>query len=201
MLENLIPMILRSDYDSFKIHPYRGCGSLPKGLKPNQAPEKRALLNQLPRLLEGYGKQYQNFNSDNVVIVVCDLDQRDPSSFLTELNSVADSCAHSPQVRFCLAVEEGEAWLLGDWSAVKRAYPKAKEKIFNKYQNDSICGTWELLADIIYSGGAAKLKKQGPMIIGRTKYEWAEKITPLMDISNNKSPSFNYFKSTLESFM
>ena len=39
------------------------------------------------------------------------------------------------------------------------------------------------------------------MIIGRTKYEWAEKITPLMDISNNKSPSFNYFKSTLESFM
>lgn len=198
MLEKLIPKILCGDNDSYKIHQYRGCGSLPPKSKSNQPPEKRALLNQLPRILNGYGNQYQNNYNDNVVIVVCDLDDRDKASFLSELNTVSESCHNQPQVRFCLAIEEGEAWLLGDWNAIKKAYPKAKEKVFSKYQNDSICGTWEKLADIVYAGGSSKLKKQGYAVVGQTKCEWAELITPWMDVSNNKSPSFNYFKSALE---
>ena len=52
---------------------------------------------------------------------------------------------------------------------------------------------------MIYPGGAKKLKKLGHAVEGATKFEWAEKISPFMDISNNKSPSFNDFKSTLES--
>ena len=197
MLDKLIPKILGGDND-YKIHSYKGCGSLPPKSKSNQPPEKRALLNQLPRLLNGYGNQYRNNTKDNVVIVVCDLDKRDKSSFLSELNTVLQSCQYPPQVRFCLAIEEGEAWLLGDWNAIKKAYPKAKDKIFSKYQNDSICDTWEKLADVVYSGGSSKLKKQGFAVIGQTKCEWAENISQWMDVSNNKSPSFNYFKSTLE---
>ena len=112
---------------------------------------------------------FDNNYNDNVVIVVCDLDDRDKASFLSELNTVSESCHNQPQVRFCLAIEEGEAWLLGDWNAIKKAYPKAKEKVFSKYQNDSICGTWEKLADIVYAGGSSKLKKQGYAVVGQTK--------------------------------
>ena len=65
------------------------------------------------------------------------------------------------------------------------------------YQNDSICGTWEKLADAIHPEGSLKLKKTGWQYIGKIKSEWAEKITKFMDVENNKSPSFCYFRDTL----
>jgi len=37
--------------------------------------------------------------------------------------------------------------------------------------------------------------------IGKAKTEWAQKICPYMDINNNRSPSFNYFKDKLYEFM
>ena len=33
--------------------------------------------------------------------------------------------------------------------------------------------------------------------IGMEKFQWAENITPHMDVDNNKSPSFVYFRDTL----
>lgn len=204
MLEHIIPKIIGTDSkNTFRIHRYRGCGSLPTGLKVKQAADKGALLNQLPKLLIGYSMAFQDCIADNAIIVVCDLDARNKEVFLSELNKKRDDAlalfASSLNVRFCLAIEEGESWFLGDWNAIKKAYPAAKANIFSKYKNDSICGTWEKLADMIYPGGAKKLKKLGHAVEGATKFEWAEKISPFMDISNNKSPSFNDFKSTLES--
>ena len=73
--------------------------------------------------------------------------------FLEEMNEVLDSCDPKPQACFCLAIEEGEAWFLGDIPAIKQAYPKAKDTVLNRYVNDSICGTWELLADAVFPGG------------------------------------------------
>ena len=73
--------------------------------------------------------------------------------------------------------------------------PKAVNLI--GYQNDSICDTWELLADAIYPGGSKKLKEEGWQAVGKKKLEWAERITPNMDINNNKSPSFCYFRDKL----
>ena len=56
----------------------------------------------------------------------------------------------------------------------------------------------EKLADAIYKGGCSKLKKEGWPEIGIQKYEWAEKIGPLMDVDNNQSKSFQVFRDGLK---
>lgn len=94
---------------------------------------------------------------------------------------------------FCIAVEEMEAWLLGDREALKTAYPKAKDGVLKSYSQDSICGTWELLADTIYSGGYKALKKHPYNVIGKVKAEWTENIGKYMVPERNISPSFQYF--------
>lgn len=84
---------------------------------------------------------------------------------------------------------------LGDLAAIKAAYPQARNNVLNSYINDSICGTWELLADAIYPGGSISLKNKGWHGIGKEKSDWSEKITPHMDVENNASPSFCYFRT------
>jgi hypothetical protein len=77
---------------------------------------------------------------------------------------------------------------LGDTNAIKTAYPKAQQKILNKYVQDTICGTWELLNEAINPNKD----------IRPSKIEWAEKITPYIVIEENKSPSFQYFVKTVK---
>ena len=43
------------------------------------------------------------------------------------------------------AIEESEAWLLGDREALIAAYPDINLEILDTYVQDSQCGTWELL--------------------------------------------------------
>lgn len=196
-LEILMPKIIGKH--TFKLHFYKGIGHIPKNLKSHTDVSKRVLLNQLPRLLRGFGKTFANYppNFPAVLIVVCDLDKKCLKTFLGELCTVLNSCNPKPETRFCLAIEEGEAWLFGDIPAIKAAYPNAIDNVLNSYQNDSICGTWERLADAIFAGGAQALKKKSWRAKGKIKYEWAIKITPYMDINNNKSPSFCYFRDKI----
>jgi hypothetical protein len=91
---------------------------------------------------------------------------------------------------FRLAIEEIEAWYFGDREALLKAYPGAKKKILDDYEQDSRCGTWELLADAIYPGGATAIKKAGWPLPGQVKHEWANKIGPHMAAKRNNSPSF-----------
>ena len=56
------------------------------------------------------------------------------------------ACDPQPETRFCIAIEEGEAWLLGDYQAVEAAYPSVDWNVLRGYRNDEICGTWERLA-------------------------------------------------------
>ena len=63
--------------------------------------------------------------------------------------------------------------------------------------NDSICGTWEKLADALFSGGARNLQTQGWQAVGKEKAAWAEKIPPHMEVDKNASPSFCYFRDKL----
>ena len=120
-------------------------------------------------MLSGYGNTYSNYpsNFQAVLVVICDLDNECLKSFRQELFSVLNACNPKPETRFCIAIEEGEAWMLGDLAAIKKAYLNANNKILNSYKNDTICGTWELLADAIYVGGAQKLKNQPWNIIGK----------------------------------
>ncbi|NOR46942.1 MAG: hypothetical protein GQ533_02690 [Methanosarcinaceae archaeon] len=198
-LDILIPKII-GDEHSFKVISYKGIGRIPLNLRGSTDPNKRILLDQLPRLLRGYGKTFVNYlpNYPAAVIVVCDLDKKHLGVFMEKLGSVLDTCNPKPETRFCIAIEEGEAWFLGDIPAVKKAYPNAKNTILNAYVNDSICGTWERLADAIYPGGSQKLSAKGYPDIGFEKSAWSKKITPHMDVENNKSQSFRFFSQTLK---
>ena len=162
MLDLLIPKII-GDQHTFKVYPYKGIGKIPKNLISSTDVRKRILLDQLPRLLRGYGKTFASYPPDYLVavIVVCDLDDKCLKAFRQELFAILNACDPKPETRFCIAIEEGEAWLLGDILAIKEAYPNARDNVLRSYENDSICGTWELLADAVFSGGANELKKEG----------------------------------------
>ena len=146
----------------------------------------------LPTLLKVHGKIYENMNA--AIIVVIDLDRKDHNIFKQELMDLLEKLAPKPKAFFAIAIEEGEAWLLGDRDAIKKAYPYAKDSILKKYKQDDICGTWEVLADVIYTGGSAKLIKEGFPVTGIAKCEWAKNIAPHMDIDNNASKSFQVFR-------
>ena len=161
---------------SWRIHPQRG---------------KRRLLDRLPQLLQGYGKSLRHYG---VVVVVVDLDTRDCRAFKQELISVLEACEPRPKALFRIAIEESEAWLLGDRDAVKAAYPGAKTAILDGYVQDSLCGTWAVLADAVYPGGSARLKELSYPYTGTAKCEWAEKIAPRMNVDRNRSKSFQVFR-------
>ena len=195
MLDILIPKII-GDQHSFQVHGYQGIGRIPRNLTSSTDARNRLLLSQLPRLLRAYGNTFSNYpaNYPAAVILVCDLDNRCLKLFREKLFTVLSVCNPKPETRFCIAVEEGEAWLLGDIPAIKAAYPNARDNILNRYNNDSICDTWELLADAVFRGGANRLKDEGWRSVGREKSAWAERIAPHMNVETNTSPSFCYFR-------
>jgi hypothetical protein len=188
MLSQLLPKILGAQGapHTWRIKAYKGVGRIPAGLSVKADPAKRMLLDQLPRLLQGYGKTV----GIDAVVVVLDTDNRECSAFLTELKSLLANCKPAPHTLFRLAIEETEAWYFGDKQSILQAYPRAKRDVIGRYTQDSVCGTWELLADAVYPGGSAAIKKTGWPLPGQIKHEWAEKITPFMDINQNISPSF-----------
>lgn len=53
-LDILVPKIIGDDH-TFNVHPYKGIGRIPKNLGAKGDANKRILLDQLPRLLRGYG--------------------------------------------------------------------------------------------------------------------------------------------------
>jgi hypothetical protein len=198
-LEILIPKIISTEQHTFNIHSYKGIGhKVPKDLKSTSDAKKRILLDLLPKIVQGWGKTLSDSPDYSfVLIVICDLDNRCLSTFRRELLDLVDKCNPKPKTQFCIAIEEGEAWYLGDLAAVREAYPRAKEAVLNSYTNDSICGTWEKLADAVFSGGKQKLSKQGWQEVGKEKSNWANNIAPHMDVDNNLSPSFCYFRDKL----
>lgn len=158
------------------------------------------LLNDLATYLRGFNKSLQHMDAAAIVVVV-DNDDRDTDSFYAELQEVANKNMITLDHVFCIAVEELEAWLLGDESAILAAYPNAKLSSLHSYKQDDICGTWEVLAEVVYKGGVQKLKSNSAFYgeIGKEKCAWARNIGAQMDIHNNKSPSFNRFINALES--
>ena len=198
MLDAIVPSIIGLTH-SFRVHLYKGIGRIPKGLKPGSDASKRILLDQLPRLLRGYGKTFAGYGPDYhaAVVVVCDLDRKCLHNFRQELLGVLNTCRPRPETRFCLAIEEGEAWFLGDRDAILATYPGARVSVLDDYVQDSVCGTWEVLADAVHPGGSAVLIAAGWQAAGAAKSGWAEAISPHMDVEDNRSPSFRYFRDKM----
>jgi hypothetical protein len=202
LLEIILPEIVGPDH-TFRVFCYKGIGRLPTGLNASADPRSRILLAQLPRLLAGYGTTFSHYpdGTKGAVVVVCDLDSRCLSSFRKELLALLNSCDPKPVTIFCFAIEEGEAWLLGDLPAVKSAYDKAKIPVLHGYKSDSVCGTWECLADAVFPGGSHALRAQGWQAIGKEKSIWAAKIGEKMNVESNSSPSFNYLRDKIRSLL
>jgi hypothetical protein len=195
LLAQLLPQILgeHGEPHTWRLKAYKGIGRIPHGLTTKADPAKRILLDQLPRLLQGYGKT----PGIDAVVVVLDTDRRECQAFLQELKSLARNCNPAPHTLFRLAIEEIEAWYLGDRLALLKAFPRANRDVLDRYEQDSVCSTWELLADAIHVGGAAAIKKTGWPLPGQLKHEWAEKIGPFMNLHQNASPSFGKFRDGL----
>lgn len=197
-LDTLVPKIVGEDH-TFTVHPYKGIGHIPKNMRDTQNADKRILLDCLPKLLKGYGKTQAGYPADYLaaVVLVCDLDDKCLKQFRTDLYTILNACHPQPTVRFCFAVEEGEAWFLGDLDAINSAYPGAKADVLTDYDQDSICGTWEVLANAVYRGGVTALSAKCWQAVGAEKTKWAEAIAPRMNVDLNGSPSFKYFRDKL----
>jgi hypothetical protein len=177
---------------TWNIHSYKGIGKIPTTLHSATDARKRILLERLPLILRGYAKT----PGIDAVVVVVDSDRKNCQDFLNELRDLATE-SNRPDTLFRIAIEEVEAWYLGDQAAIQTAYNRAKLTLLTKYEQDTVCGTWELLADVVYPGGVKAVHKVGWPLPGNLKHEWAERIGTHMEISRNSSPSFNKLVSGL----
>lgn len=194
-LSILLPKIL-GDYNqphTWKIHKHRGIGRIPDNPQSRPNPRDPTLLHNLPSKLRAYGNTGR---PDLVVVVLVDLDERPNCVTLKyELVNLLRYCSQKPKYLVRIAIEELEAWFLGDQQAISKAYPQVKQSILNEYIQDSQCGTWEKLADAIYPGGLQALCQHGrrSVRILEQKRIWASRICPFIDVQNNQSPSFQAF--------
>lgn len=187
----------------YTIHSYRGIGCLPKR-KVTSNGKYDQLLNDLPKRMKAIQSYFLGKGiTDAVLIVLIDNDKRKTDELYFELNNLAKRQKLQIDYVFCVAIEEMEAWLLGDFKAIQNAFPAEKDRILSKHSNykqDSICGTWEFLADLVFKGGINDFRKRYPTPndIGRWKVECAKKIGQHLNIRMNNSPSFNRYIGELD---
>ena len=183
----------------WNVKSFSGIGHLQK--KGNVMQQKTGkLLNNLPRYMRGIGKALQKM-PNAALIVVLDNDKRDIQQFRQELEDTAVSNMILCDYVFCVATKEIEAWLLGDTEAIRAAYPNAKMQYIKMYEQDAICETWEVLADMVYPKGLTELRKKAGNAyteIGKAKCEWADRIGRHIHLHENNSPSYQYFINELE---
>lgn len=184
----------------YDIKSYKGIGGFKKG-ETAQNIKSEHLLTDLPKRLRAYNSILTNRENASIFIIV-DNDTRNPEDFKQKLNELSNTHNISIDHVYCIAIEELEAWLLGDIDAIKTAYPKCKLGArYNEYKQDSICGTWEILADMLTKsriGQKSKKENLDYSEIGRLKSEWAKKIGAELNIKENRSPSFQYFIRELD---
>lgn len=182
---------------TWKIHKHRGIGGIPAN--PEALPNRndRTLLHNLPAKLRAYGNEE---DESLVVVVLVDLDDRQSCiDFKNQLVALLNCCDKKPNVLFRIAIEELEAWYLGDTNALRQSYPEAKLEKLADYVQDSQNGTWEILAEIVHPGGLNELHAKGKRspLVREEKVKWAKTIAPYMDVDRNRSPSFCCFRDGL----
>ncbi|SHJ26595.1 protein of unknown function [Hymenobacter daecheongensis DSM 21074] len=158
------------------------------------------LLGQLQPLLQGYRRRLaQPGQQDLRVVVLLDADGVGPRR-LAEMEAKATAAGlltygqatagQEFHVFNALAVQELEAWFLGDREAITAAYPAVRGQHFKGLSKDpdTITDTWERLQQLLQKAGYPAAK---------TKVKWAETITPHLDPARNESASFRYFVAGL----
>jgi len=185
-LRYLVPKIVGADH-SFRIHPFNG---------------KQDLLSKLAQRLRGYARWLPE---NSLIFVLVDRDRDDCHDLkeLLEREALASRLAtltHPDpgggyRVVNRLAIEELEAWFLGDIEALVAAYPRlAKHRSgLARFQRDPDSvrgGTWERLEKI--------LRRAGYYRSGLRKIENARLVSEHMDPKRNASRSFQVFCEALK---
>ena len=187
-LRNLLPRMVGQSHE-FGLHVFNG---------------KNNLLSRLPRVLKGYRSWLPK---DSRILVLIDEDRQDCHALKARIETAATQAGfltktvsgarRSFQVLNRLAVEELEAWFLGDIEALVTAYPRVPKTLGCKrgYKNpDGITGgTWEALERV--------LMKAGYYPTGLSKIEAARNISKHMDPERNMSKSFKVFKEGLQALL
>ena len=160
-----------------RVHPHQGKGSLPAVLEAAPDPKRRGLLDLLPATLRGYAEALDS-TKDGVIVLV-DADDDDPVLLHATIAEAVASVAPSLRVIVSIAVEETEAFYLGDLKGLLKAFPEADMNLARTYEPDSICGTAELFGRVVRDGG-------------NNKVAWAEAMAPCLTTvpARSRSPSF-----------
>lgn len=172
----------------FDVLPHQGKGRLPANPERAPDPSQRGLLHQLPAKLRGMS----HLGSDACVVVLVDADDDDCADLLSQLKTMLSQLRKRPaRVLFRIAIEETESWFIADREAVLSAYPRARIGQLKRLRADSVCGAWERLAQAV---GSTNAKGQAV----QRKIEWAEQISPHLDLRNPRSPSLGKFIAGIE---
>jgi hypothetical protein len=162
---------------------HRGKGRLPGEPSSRPDPRRDGLLDQLPAKLRAYGRVLDP--ETDRILVFLDLDDDDCGELKQRLLRVLDACNPRPLVLFRIAIEETEAFYLGDPQAIKKAFPQANLRKLKSYVQDGIGNTWEFFRDVVGARSEDKVR-------------WAELMAPHLGIvwrgkRANPSPSFQQF--------
>lgn len=160
-----------------RVHPHEGKGRLPQDPAVRPEPHLRGLLHQLPAKLRAFASSL-DLKNDSVLILV-DADNDKCVDLAMRLRDVAAQVAPGLRVVVRIAVEETEAFYLGDLKAVRKAFPDADMDMARNYVPDSIGETWELFGRVVHDGGGNKVA-------------WGAAIGPFLttDPAKSRSPSF-----------
>jgi hypothetical protein len=161
--------------------------------------DKKDLLDQLPVRLRGYAAW---MTDDYRIVVLVDQDRQDCLVLKGQLERAAEQVGLLTKTRAGrgrfqvlnrIAIEELEAWFLGDVEAICRAYPRVSATLprREKFRNPDAVpgGTWEALAEV--------LQKNGYFKGGYSKLQAAREISVYMDPARNRSKSFQVFRDGL----
>jgi hypothetical protein len=197
VVETLMKRLLSDVVPSFtiSIRPHRGKGESPKNWYQQPVKNASGLLDLLPAKLRAYDRVYAG--TEFILVVIMDSDTLSPDAVQLLLHSMCRKFAPSLPYVIGICVEETEAWLMADEQALLEAYPDADMPVFKEYIQDSVCGTWEKLCEVLLHEKAAGLIRIGYPAIGQYKQEWAQNISNCMDPKRNISPSFIRFSREL----
>lgn len=158
------------------------------------------LLKRLPNLLQGYARRIQREGQHDLrVVVLLDADTKGTArkqaleQYAAAAGLRTKTARTAPDEAFWvlnrIAVEELEAWFLGDRAAVRAAYPRLHPNHFKGLERnpDAVAKSATLLLQL--------LQKAGYFGTGKRKREWAAVIAPHLSLvpGANASGSFACF--------
>lgn len=168
---------------AFRVYPHQGKGRLPKSGARLERPIGEGLLDQLIAKLRAFGHALDP--STDRVLVLVDADKDDCRELKSRLLGALEACPRKPDVLFRIAVEELEAFYLGDRAALRRAFPRANLGRLKSYEQDSICDTAEFLQEVVRSRTVDK--------VGWAALMGRELGITWFGPAANRSPSFQQF--------